>query len=34
VYEEETKEHMVEVAFHSATRFVPNQYYRQLHSDN
>ena len=32
--DEENKESYVQVPFHRVTKFVPNEYYRQVHDDN
>ena len=33
-FDEEKKEHFVEVPFHNIKQFVPNDYYKQVHDDN
>ena len=33
-YDEEKKEHFVEIPFHNVQKFVPNEYYKLVHNDN
>lgn len=33
-YDEETKEHYAEVPFNNVQQFVPNEYYKLVHTDN
>jgi hypothetical protein len=34
LYDEESKENYVEIPYHNIRKFVPNQYYKQVHDDN